>query len=228
MKKTRRERAWKELLEKKPTNLGEAVQVVKKTASAKFDESVDIAFNLGVDPRKAEQLVRGVVDLPHGVGKPVRVLALVKGEKTAEAKQAGADDVGAEDMIAKIQAGWLEFDRVVATPDMMAMVSKVGKVLGPRGLMPNPRTGSVTTEVGKAIGNIKKGQVEFRVDKAGVLHAPVGRASFDESKLKENILAVVEVVKRLRPASAKGVYMQKIALSSTMGPGIALEPTALT
>jgi len=196
---------------------------VKKAAVVKFDESVDVAMNLGVDPRKADQMIRGSVELPHGTGKSVRVLVVAKGEKAAEALDAGADHVGAEDMIEKIQGGWIEFDRVVATPDMMGQVGKIGKILGPRGLMPNPKVGTVTMEIARTVASIKAGQVEFRVDKAGILHVPVGRASFEEDKLAENISNLVDTVKRLRPASAKGTYMKGVTLSTTMGPGIPLD-----
>jgi large subunit ribosomal protein L1 len=202
----------------------EAVSLLKKTAKAKFDESVDLAIRLGVDPRKADQLVRGTCELPHGTGKKIRVLAVAKGLKASEAQQAGADYVGAEDMIAKIQEGWLEFDRVVVTPDLMGQVGKIGKILGPRGLMPSPKSGTVTMEIGNAVRSIKAGQVAFRVDKAGIVHVPVGRASFDAQKLAENVTALVETVKRLKPSTAKGVYLRGATLSTTMGPGIRLDP----
>jgi large subunit ribosomal protein L1 len=202
----------------------EAVSLLKKTAKAKFDESVDLAIRLGVDPRKADQLVRGTCELPHGTGRKIRVLAVAKGLKATEAQQAGADYVGAEDMIAKIQEGWLEFDRVVVTPDLMGQVGKIGKILGPRGLMPSPKSGTVTMEIGNAVRSIKAGQVAFRVDKAGIVHVPVGRASFDAQKLAENVTALVEAVKRLKPSTAKGVYLRGATLSTTMGPGIRLDP----
>jgi len=223
-KLTKRQKAWLQLVDPgKRYALKEAVGLIKQTTKVKFDESVDIAFNLGIDPRKADQMIRGSVELPHGTGKSARVLVFAKAAKAAEATEAGADFVGAEDMIEKIQGGWMDFDRVVATPDMMGQVGKIGKILGPRGLMPNPKVGTVTTDVGKVVRSIKAGQVEFRVDKAGILHVPVGRASFDEQKLEENIANLVDVVKRLRPASAKGTYMKSITLSSTMGPGISLD-----
>jgi large subunit ribosomal protein L1 len=206
--------------------LDEAVKLVKQTAKVKFDESVDIAMKLGVDPRKADQMIRGSCELPHGTGKAVRVAVFAKGDKAKEAEEAGADIVGAEDLVEKIQEeGWLEFDRVVATPDMMGQVGKIGKILGPRGLMPNPKVGTVTTDVGKVVRTIKAGQVEFRVDKAGIVHVPCGRASFDEAKLLENITTIIDTVKRMRPSSAKGTYMKGVTLSTTMGPGVQLDTT---
>jgi len=220
----KRTKIWQELLEPgRKYSIKDAIDLVKKAAVVKFDESVDVAMNLGVDPRKADQMIRGSVELPHGTGKSVRVLVVAKGEKAAEALDAGADHVGAEDMIEKIQGGWIEFDRVVATPDMMGQVGKIGKILGPRGLMPNPKVGTVTMEIARTVASIKAGQVEFRVDKAGILHVPVGRASFEEDKLAENISNLVDTVKRLRPASAKGTYMKGVTLSTTMGPGIPLD-----
>jgi large subunit ribosomal protein L1 len=203
--------------------LKEAVSLLKQVPKVKFDESVDIAFNLGVDPRKADQMIRGSVELPHGTGKSVRVAVFAKGAKAAEASEAGADFVGAEDLIEKITGGWMDFDRVVATPDMMGQVGKIGKILGPRGLMPNPKVGTVTMDVGKVVRSIKAGQVEFRVDKAGILHVPVGRLSFEEKKLEENIQNLVDTVRRMKPSSAKGTYLKTITLSSTMGPGISLD-----
>lgn len=211
----------------KAYSVTEAVGIVKQTAKAKFDESVDLVLRLGVDPRKADQMVRGICALPHGTGKKIRVLALAKGPKATEAQEAGADFVGAEDMIAKIQEGWLDFDRMVVTPDMMGQVGKVGKVLGPRGLMPNPKAGTVTMEIGKAVKSIKAGQVEFRVDKAGNVHVPVGRASFDEAKLAENLNLLLDTVRRLKPSTAKGVYMKTAVISSTMGPGVKLDTQEL-
>ena len=225
-KNTKRAKSVAGLIDKdRKYNLNEAVGLIKKASSAKFDESVDVAINLGVDPRKADQMIRGSVELPHGTGKNVRVLVFAKGEKENEAKDAGADFVGGDELVEKIQGGWMDFDRVVATPDMMGAVGKIGKLLGPRGLMPNPKVGSVTFDVGKVVTSIKAGQVEFRVDKAGILHVPVGRASFDEAKLEENINNLVETVKRMRPASAKGTYLKAITLSSTMGPGVSLDTT---
>ncbi|MCH7477497.1 MAG: 50S ribosomal protein L1 [SAR324 cluster bacterium] len=201
-----------------------AIELVKKNGTAKFDEGVDLAIRLGVDPRKADQMIRGSCELPHGTGKAVRVLVIAKGEKLSEAKDAGADHYGGEELLEKIREGWLEFDRMVATPDMMAQVGKVGKILGPRGLMPNPKVGTVTFDVGKVVTTIKAGQVEFRVDKSGILHVPVGRVSFDENKLRENIRALLETVKRMKPSSSKGVYLRGVTLTSTMGPGVSVDP----
>jgi len=225
---SKRQKTARALFEReKRYGVEEAVAIVKKAATAKFDESVDIAIRLGVDPRKSDQMVRGSCAMPHGTGRKVRVLVLAKGAKAKEAEQAGADMVGAEDMIEKISGGWLDFDRVVATPDMMGQVGKVAKILGPRGLMPNPKAGTVTQDLAKVIANIKAGQVEFRVDKAGILHVPVGRASFDQQKLVENISTLLEVVKRAKPSSAKGVYLKTATLSTTMGPGVPLDPVAM-
>ncbi len=207
--------------------LKEAVSAVKAGGKTKFDESVDIAIRLGVDPRKADQMIRGTCELPHGTGKTVRVLAIAKGPKATEAEQAGADIVGAEDVIEKIKGGWLEFDRVVATPDLMAQVAKIGKILGPRGMMPNPKSGTVSNDIAAAVRSIKAGQVAFRVDKSGIVHVPVGRASFDEQKLEENITALVDTVKRMKPSTAKGVYLKGMTLSTTMGPGITLDPQSM-
>ena len=201
-----------------------AIGLVKKNGTSKFDEGVDLAIRLGVDPRKADQMIRGSCELPHGTGKAVRVLVIAKGDKLSEAKDAGADHYGGEELLAKIREGWLEFDRMVATPDMMAQVGKVGKILGPRGLMPNPKVGTVTFDVGKVVTTIKAGQVEFRVDKSGILHVPVGRVSFDENKLRENIRALLETVKRMKPSSSKGVYLRGVTLTSTMGPGVSVDP----
>ncbi|MDQ5986453.1 MAG: 50S ribosomal protein L1 [Syntrophus sp. SKADARSKE-3] len=205
-------------------NLNEAVEIVVNSAKAKFDETVEAAIRLGVNPQHADQMVRGSVVLPHGLGKTVRVLVFAKGEKEKEALDAGADFVGADDIIEKIKGGWLDFDRVVATPDMMGSVGKLGKVLGPRGLMPNPKVGTVTFEVAKAVNELKAGKVEFRVEKAGIVHTPVGKVSFGAEKLRENIMSVVETVIKLKPASSKGTYMKSIALSSTMGPGVKVDP----
>ncbi len=203
-----------------------AVEKVKEAAFAKFDETVDLAVRLGVDPKYADQMVRGTVVLPHGIGKSVKVLAFAKGEKEKEAKDAGADYVGVEDMVEKINGGWMEFDRCVATPDIMGMVGKLGKVLGPRGLMPNPKLGTVTFDVGKAIKEIKAGKIEFRVDKNGIVHAPVGKVSFKKEQLLENAHTLLETLVRLKPASSKGTYIRSIALSSTMGPGLRVDTTA--
>jgi large subunit ribosomal protein L1 len=204
-------------------SIDEAVDKVKKMSFVKFDESVDLAFNLGVDPRKSDQMVRGSVVLPHGTGKSVRVLVFAKGEKEKEARDAGADFAGAEDMVEKITKGWLDFDKVVATPDMMGVVGKLGKILGPRGLMPNPKLGTVTFDVAKAVNEIKAGKVEYRTEKAGVVHVPIGKVSFDEQKLKENARAVVDSITKAKPATSKGKYMKKISISSTMGPGLKVD-----
>jgi large subunit ribosomal protein L1 len=204
--------------------LAEAVEVVQKNAFAKFDETVELAMRLGVDPKHADQMVRGTVVLPHGLGgKAKRVLAIASGEKLKEAQDAGADHVGGDDMVAKIQEGWLDFDAVVATPDMMKSVGRLGKVLGPRGLMPNPKTGTVTFDVSKAIVEIKAGKVEYRVDKTGIVHAPVGKISFGVQKLFDNVKTLIDSVLKARPAAAKGRYVRSIALSSTMGPGVRID-----
>ena len=204
--------------------LKEAVEIVLKSTKAKFDETVEAAIRLGVNPQHADQMVRGSVVLPHGLGKSVRVLAFAKGEKEKEALDAGADYAGADDIIEKIKGGWLEFDRVVATPDMMGSVGKLGKILGPRGLMPNPKVGTVTFDVGKTVMELKAGKVEFRVEKAGIVHTPIGKVSFGVDKLMDNIMAVIETVNKLKPASSKGTYMKGISLSSTMGPGVKVDP----
>ncbi len=203
--------------------LKEAIELVKSAAYTKFDETVDVAVRLGVDPRHADQMVRGAVVLPNGLGKNVRVLVFAKGEKEKEARDAGADYVGAEDMVAKIQEGWFEFDTAIATPDMMGVVGKIGKLLGPRGLMPNPKVGTVTFDVGRAVKESKSGKVEFRVEKAGIIHAPVGKVSFAEDKLRENILALVDALVKAKPVAAKGTYVKKICVSSTMGPGVRVD-----
>lgn len=204
--------------------LDEAVQLVKKAAPAKFDETVELAVKLGIDPKRADQQVRGAVVLPHGTGKTVRVLVFAKGEKAKEAEAAGADYVGDEELIEKVSQGWFDFDVVVATPDMMGQVGKLGRILGPRGLMPNPKTGTVTFEVAKAVQEIKAGKIEYRTDKAGVVHVPVGKVSFAEEKLAENIKTVIEALIRAKPPAAKGTYLRSVAISSTMGPGIRLAP----
>lgn len=200
--------------------VSEGINLVKETAKAKFDETVEVAFRLGVDPKRADQQIRGAVVLPHGTGKVQRVLVFAKGEKAKEAEAAGADFVGDADMIAKIQGGWFDFDVVVATPDMMGEVGKLGRVLGPKGLMPNPKTGTVTFDVTKAVNEIKAGKIEYRVDKAGNIHAPIGKVSFDADKLVENLAALTEALNRAKPAAAKGVYMKNVSISSTMGPGV--------
>jgi large subunit ribosomal protein L1 len=204
--------------------LREAVDVVISTARAKFDETVDAAIRLGVNPQHADQMVRGSVVLPNGLGKSVKVLVFAKGEKEKEALDAGADVVGSDDIIEKIKSGWLEFDRAIATPDMMGSVGKLGKILGPRGLMPNPKVGTVTFDVGKAVNELKAGKVEFRVEKAGIVHSPVGKVSFGTDKLLENITAVIEAIIKLKPASSKGVYLKSISISTTLGPGIKVDP----
>ena len=200
----------------------EAVQLVKQTAKAKFDETIEISLRLGVDPRHADQQVRGTVVLPNGTGKTQTVLVFAKGPKADEALAAGADFVGAEDMVAKIQGGWFGFDVCVATPDMMGLVGRLGRVLGPKGLMPNPKTGTVTMDLTKAIGDIKAGKVEYRVDKTAIIHCPIGKASFDEEKLGENLRVLMEAVIKAKPAAAKGTYIRSAVLSSTMGPGVKL------
>jgi large subunit ribosomal protein L1 len=200
--------------------VAEAIELVKKAATAKFDETVEAAFRLGVDPKRADQQIRGAVVLPHGTGKVQRVLVFAKGEKAKDAEAAGADFVGDADMIAKIQGGWFDFYVVVATPDMMGEVGKLGRVLGPKGLMPNPKTGTVTFDVTKAVNEIKAGKIEYRVDKAGNIHAPIGKASFDGEKLVENLAALTDALNRAKPAAAKGIYMKNVTLSSTMGPGV--------
>ena len=205
-------------------DLAEALSLVKKIHPAKFDETVEVAVRLGVDPRHADQMVRGSVVMPNGIGKVARVVVFAKGEKEREALDAGADYVGAEDIVAKIQQeGWLDFDRAVATPDMMSLVGRLGKILGPRGLMQNPKSGTVTFEVGRVVREIKAGKVEFRVDKAGIIHAPVGRVSFSDEALVENARAIIDALLRLKPASSKGQYVKGIAVSSTMGPGIKVD-----
>jgi large subunit ribosomal protein L1 len=205
----------------------EAVKLVKELSSGKFDETVEIAMNLGVDPRHADQNVRGVVSLPHGTGKSVRVAVFAKGDKADEAKAAGADVVGAEDLAEQIQAGNIDFERCIATPDMMPVVGRLGRILGPRGMMPNPKLGSVTNDVAAAIQATKGGQVEFRVEKAGIVHAGVGKTSFDEAALVENVKAFVGAISRAKPTGAKGTYIKRVALSSTMGPGLKIEVSSM-
>lgn len=212
-----------EAIEKRAYSVAEAVEMTKGQAFAKFDESVDVSIRLAVDPKHADQMVRGTVVLPHGTGKEARVLVFASGEKVKEAEEAGADHVGGAEMAKKVQDGWLDFDAVVSTPDMMKEVGKLGRVLGPRGLMPNPKAGTVTFEVGKAVEDIKAGKVEFRVDKAGVLHAPFGRVSFEASALRENLAAVMQAVLRAKPASTKGRYLHSVSISSTMGPGTRID-----
>ncbi len=201
----------------------DAVKLAVERAYAKFDETVDIVFNLGVNPKYSDQMVRGAVSLPNGLGKTVRIAVFCQGEKQAEAKAAGADFVGAEDLVEKIQGGWLEFDKAIATPDMMAQVGKIGRVLGPRGLMPNAKTGTVTFDLAKAVKEQKAGKVEFKVDKAGVLHAPLGKVSFGPGKIMENLKAIADQIMRLKPATAKGTYVKGMAVSTTMGPGYRID-----
>jgi len=215
-----------EKLESHPYSLSEAVGLAKESAFAKFDETMEMAVRLGVDPRHADQMVRGTVALPHGTGKSVRVLVFAGGEKVKEAEDAGADHVGGEEMAKKVKDGWLDFDAVVATPDMMKIVGGLGRVLGPRGLMPNPKTGTVTFDVGQAVEQIKAGKIEFRVDKAGIVHAPFGKASFTAEQLQENAEALIGAVLKARPASAKGKYVKSVSVSSTMGPGIRVDEGA--
>ena len=208
-------------------SLTEAVEMVKERAKAKFDETIEVAMNLGVDPRHADQMVRGVVELPNGTGRDVRVAVFAKGDKAEEAKKAGADVVGAEDLVETVQKGEINFDRCIATPDMMGLVGRLGKVLGPRGLMPNPRVGTVTPDVAAAVASAKGGSVEFRVEKAGIVHAGVGKASFDAKALEENIRAFTTAVSKAKPSGAKGTYLKKIAISSTMGPGVKVDMASL-
>jgi len=227
----RRSKKYRTLREKvtpgKAYPIEEALKLLCELKAAKFDEAVDVAMRLGVDARKSEQMVRGTTLLPHGLGKAVRVLVFAKGEKEKEAQAAGADFVGAEDMIKKIQEGWLEFDQAIATPDMMGQVSKLGKVLGPRGLMPNPKVGTVTFDVAKAVTEAKAGKVEFRTEKAGIVHCPIGKLSFGFEKLKDNLTTLAEQVNRSKPDSAKGTYIRSMVISSTMGPGIKIDPLSL-
>lgn len=226
-KLSKRMKAAREALPADAVNLSTAVEAILAQPKAKFDESVDVAIKLGVDPRHADQMVRGSIALPNGTGKTARVAVFAKGPKAEEATKAGADIVGAEDLVEKIKGGFMDFDRVVATPDMMGQVGQLGRVLGPRGLMPNPKLGTVTMDVAKAVAAIKSGQIEVRVDKAGVIHAPVGRRSFDATKLVENINFLVSELNRMKPASAKGRYMQSATVSSTMGAGVRVDVSTL-
>ncbi|MGZ8423375.1 MAG: 50S ribosomal protein L1 [Candidatus Binatia bacterium] len=220
-------KSYRKVLDKVDRNqryqLEDSLKLVKETARAKFDETVDIAIRLGVDPRQADQNIRGTVALPHGMGKTVRVLAFAKGEKEREAQEAGADFIGSDELIKKISEGWLDFDKAVATPDMMAAVGRIGKILGPRGLMPNPKTGTVSLDIGKAVREIKAGKLEFRVDKAGIVHVPVGRASFSAEQLIDNARMVLLTILRAKPASAKGNYVKGVTIATTMGPGIKVD-----
>jgi large subunit ribosomal protein L1 len=211
----------------KEYSIEDAINLIKESSYGKFDETIDLTVNLGIDPRKSEQMVRGTVVLPHGIGKKVRVLVFAKGEKEKEATDAGADFVGAEDLIEKISKGWLAFDKAVATPDVMGIVGKMGKILGPRGLMPNPKLGTVTFDIARAVKEIKAGKVEYKAEKAGILHVPVGKVSFDTQKLIDNTKTVVASIVKAKPAASKGKYLKKISVSSTMGPGIAVDIASL-
>ena len=211
------------LVDKPAYNLADAMPVVKKAAFAKFNETVEVAIRLGVDPKHADQMVRGTVVLPHGLGKSKRVIVIASGDKVREAREAGADEVGGDDLVQKIQGGWLEFDAVIATPDMMKSVGRLGKVLGPRGLMPNPKTGSVTLDVARSVKEVKAGKVEFRVDKTGIIHCPVGKVSFEATQLAENAQALILSVIKAKPATAKGRFVRSIVISSTMGPGVPID-----
>ncbi|HIJ38842.1 MAG TPA: 50S ribosomal protein L1 [Rhodospirillaceae bacterium] len=219
--------AYAEIDRNKFYAVNDAVQMIKARATAKFDETIEIALNLGIDPRHADQMVRGVVDLPNGTGKTVRVAVFAKGAKADEAKAAGADLVGAEDLADEVQAGKMDFDRCIATPDMMGLVGRLGKVLGPRGLMPNPKLGTVTQNVAEAVKAAKGGQVQFRAEKAGIVHAGVGKASFSAQALQENVKAFIDAINKAKPTGAKGTYLEKVSLSSTMGPGVKLDLSSL-
>ena len=216
----------KGLVEVNPYKLEDAMPLIKKMATAKFDETVEVSMRLGVDPKHADQMVRGTVVLPHGLGKSKKVCVIASGEKVKEAEQAGAEHVGGDDLVAKIQEGWLDFDALIATPDMMKSVGKLGKVLGPKGLMPNPKTGTVTFDLSNAVREIKAGKVEFRVDKTSIIHTPVGKASFTAEKLIDNARTLIDSVVKARPAAAKGKYVRSISISSTMGPGVSLDLVA--
>lgn len=223
-KRGKRYRTSKEMIEQdKKYELAQAVELVKKMASSKFDETVDIALKLGVDPKKADQMVRGSVVLPNGTGKELKILVFAKGEKVKEAEDAGADYVGGDELVDKIKAGWLEFDRTIATPDMMGSVGKLGKILGPRGLMPNPKIGTVTFDVAKVIQEIKRGKMDFKVEKNGILHVPIGKVSFTIEQLIENATAFLETVNKLKPSASKGQYFRSLAIASTMGPGVKID-----
>ncbi len=207
--------------------LDAGVALMLETKRAKFDETAEVAMNLGVDPRHADQNVRGAIVLPHGTGKSARVVVFARGDKETEAREAGADEVGAEDLAKRIQDGWLDFERVIATPDMMSVVGRLGRILGPRGLMPNPKVGTVTMDVGKAVAEQKAGKIEFRVDKAGILHAPFGKTSFTPEQLKENLVAIADAILKARPAAAKGTYLKKVSISTSMGPGVRIDTASL-
>jgi large subunit ribosomal protein L1 len=223
----RRKVALEKVERQKRYSLAEACALLKEASFAGFDESVDVAVRLGVDPKHADQMVRGAVVLPNGTGKTNRVLVFAKGEKAAEAQEAGADHVGADELVAKVQEGWLDFDTVVATPDMMGQVGRLGRILGPRGLMPNPKVGTVTFDVGKAVREAKAGKVEFRVEKAGIVHAPVGKKSFDPNAIAANVRALMGALMKAKPAAAKGTYVRSVTVSSTMGPGIKVDPGSI-
>lgn len=224
MKKTKRREQIEEKLDRTQVyELGDALTQLQGVPSAKFDETVEVALRLGVDPRKQDQKIRGMCSLPHGLGRDVRVLVFAKGEKVIEAREAGADYVGDDDLVKKIKEGWFEFDRVIATPDMMAIVGRIGRILGPRGLMPNPKVGTVTFDLAPTIKDLKAGQIELKVDKYGNIHAPVGKLSFPVEKLKANVKMVVDTVVRLKPAAARGIYIKNCAVTSTMGPGLKVE-----
>jgi large subunit ribosomal protein L1 len=220
------EAASKKVDSTKKYSVEEAFKIVVAAAPAKFDESIDVALRLGIDPKQSDQQVRGAIPLPHGLGKDVKVVVFAKGPKEAEAKAAGADFVGADDLVAKIQGGWLDFDKCIATPDMMATVSKVAKILGPRGLMPNPKIGTVTMNVTDAVTAEKKGKLDFRVDKAGIVHAGIGKKSMGDAKLRENFMTLLGAIVKAKPASSKGIYLRTISVASTMGPGVKIEPNA--
>ncbi|MGH7262348.1 MAG: 50S ribosomal protein L1 [Candidatus Rokuibacteriota bacterium] len=225
----KRYRAAAALIDKaKAYTVEEAIVVMKQAPSPKFDESVDLSLRLGVDPKHADQMVRGAVVLPHGIGKTVRVVVFAKGEKEREAREAGADYVGAEDLVEKIQGGWMEFDATIATPDLMGQVGKLGKVLGPRGLMPNPKLGTVTFDIARAVREVKTGKVEFRVDKAGNVHVPIGKKSFLANHLLENAMTLIEAIMRAKPAASKGHYLRSLTVSSTMGPGVHMDVQRVT
>ncbi len=228
----KRSKRYKEISGKRtgeaPFELDRAIELVKETASAKFDETVEIAFRLGLDVKRSDQQIRGTVVLPHGTGRTVKILVLAAGEKIKEAEEAGADFVGGEDYVEKIQGGWLGADTIIATPDMMRNVGKLGKILGPRGLMPNPKTGTVTMDVAKAVSDARAGKIEYRTDKTGNVHAPVGKVSFDASQLRDNLVELAREVVRARPAAAKGTYIKNVTICTTMGPGIDIDPGSLT
>src|SRR6184192_3898257 len=225
---TKRIKATEALIDRaKPYSVEEAMDIVKKAPAAKFDETVDLSIRLGVDPKHADQMVRGAIVLPHGIGKTVRVAVFAKGEKEREAREAGADVVGAEDLVEKVQGGWMEFDTAIATPDLMGQVGRLGKVLGPRGLMPNPKLGTVTFDIARAVREAKAGKVEFRVDKAGNVHTPIGKHSFPAQHLAANAMAVIEAIVRAKPAAAKGIYLRSLTVSTTMGPGVPIDAQAI-